>query len=95
MGMLLQGVMAVIDSVLDTVNVNSMLKSIPVGGSNLNLSGAYLFVLISNVNDGGSFFGYGAGTEILQMGRFGADIATAIAILAFIPIKYAGISALG
>ena len=37
MGMLLQGVMAVIDSVLDTVNVNSMLKSIPVVGSNLNL----------------------------------------------------------
>ena len=93
MGML-QGVMAVIDSVLDTVNVNSMLKSIPVVGSNLNLIWAYLFVVISNVNDGGSFFGYGAGTET-QMGRFGADIATAIAILAFIPIKDAAISALG
>ena len=29
------------------------------------------------------------------MGRFGADIATAIAILAFIPIRDAAISALG
>ena len=95
MGMLLQGVMAVIDSVLDTVNVNSMLKSIPVVGSNLNLIWAYLFVVISNVNEGGGVFGYGASTEILQMGRFGADIATAIAIMAFIPIRDAAISALG
>ena len=95
MGMLLQGVMAVIDSVLDTVNVNSMLKSIPVVGSNLNLIWAYLFVVISNVNDGAGVFGYGASTDILQMGRVGADIATAIAILAFIPIRDAAISALG
>ena len=58
MGMLLQGVMAVIDSVLDTVNVNSMLKSIPVVGSNLNLIWAYLFVVISNVNAAGRVFGY-------------------------------------
>jgi len=95
MGMLLQGVMAVIDSVLDTVNVNSMLKSIPVVGSNLNLIWAYLFVVISNVNDAGGVFWYGASTEILQMGRFGADVATAIAVLAFIPIRDAAISALG
>jgi len=96
MGMLLQGVMAVIDSVLDTVNVNSMLKSIPVVGSNLNLIWAYLFVVISNVNTADSgVFGYGGSTEILQMGRLGADIATAIVILAFIPIRDAAISALG
>ena len=95
MGMLLQGVMAVIDSVLDTVNVNSMLKSIPVVGSNLNLIWAYLFVMISNVNSDGGVFSYGASTEILQLDRFGLDVATAIAILAFIPIRDAAISALG
>jgi len=91
-GMLLQGVMAVIDSVLDTVNVNSMLKSIPVVGSNLNLIWAYLFIAITDVN---LFNGYAMDTEILQMGGFGLDIASAIVVLAFIPIRDAAISALG
>ena len=95
MGMLLQGVMAVIDSVLDTENLNSMLKSNPEVASHHTLNWANHFLEISNVNDGGGVFGYGASTEILQMGRFGADIATAIAILAFIPIRDAAISALG
>ena len=90
LGMVFQGVLAVLNSILDTVGVGSMLSGIPVVGSNLNLIWAYLFVVISEV--GG--FGYGASTEILGMGDFGSDIGTALAICAFIPVKDAALSAL-
>ena len=36
MGMLLQGVIAVLDSVLDVAGVGGMLKGIPVIGANLS-----------------------------------------------------------
>ncbi len=91
MGMVFQGVMAVVDSVLDTVGVNGMLRGLPVVGANLTLIWAYLFVVISDI--GG--WGYGASTEVLGMGEFGSDVGSAIAILAFIPVKDAAISALG
>ena len=90
LGMVFQGVMAVINSILDTVGVNSMLSSIPVVGSNLNLIWAYLFVAISDL--GG--WGYAASTDILGMGDFGTDLGSAIAICAFIPVKDAALSAL-
>jgi len=90
LGMVFQGVMAVVNSILDTVGVGSMLSGLPVVGSNLNLIWAYLFVVISEV--GG--FGYGASTEILGMGDFGSDVGTALAICAFIPVKDAALSAL-
>ncbi|MDP6061883.1 MAG: hypothetical protein QGF42_02480 [Acidimicrobiales bacterium] len=91
MAIIFQGVVAVLDSILDTVGVNSMLKGLPVIGSNLTLIWAYVFVLISDV--GG--FGFGASTEVLGLGDFGSDIGTALAIVGFIPIKDAAISALG
>ena len=91
MAIIFQGVVAVLDSILDTVGVNSMLKGLPVIGSNLTLIWAYVFVLISDV--GG--FGFGASTEVLSLGDFGSDIGTALAIVGFIPIKDAAISALG
>ena len=91
LGMVFQGVLAVLDSILDAVSVNSMLKGLPIIGSNLNLIWAYLFVAIT----GDMGMGFGASTEILGMGTFGADVGTAIAILAFIPVKDAAISALG
>ncbi len=91
MGMVFQGVMAVVDSVLDTVGVNGMLRGLPIVGANLTLIWAYLFVVISDI--GG--WGYGATTEVLGMGEFGSDVGSAIAILAFIPVKDAAISALG
>ena len=90
LGMVFQGVMAVVNSILDTVGVGSMLSGLPVVGSNLNLIWAYLFVVISEV--GG--FGYGASTELLGMGDFGSDVGTALAICAFIPVKAAALSAL-
>jgi len=90
LGMVFQGVMAVVNSILDTVGVGSMLSGLPVVGSNLNLIWAYLFVVISEV--GG--FGYGASTEILGMGDFGSDVGTALAICAFVPVKDAALSAL-
>ena len=90
LGMVFQGVMAVVNSILDTVGVNSMLSSIPVVGSNLNLIWAYLFVAISDL--GG--WGYAASTDILGMGDFGVDLGSAIAICAFIPVKDAALSAL-
>ena len=90
LGMVFQGVMAVVNSVLDTVGVNSMLGNIPVLGSNLNLIWAYLFVAISDL--GG--WGYAASTDILGMGEFGTDLGSAIAICAFIPVKDAALSAL-
>ena len=90
LSMIFQGVMAVVNSILDTVGVGSMLSGLPVVGSNLNLIWAYLFVVISEV--GG--FGYGASTEILGMGEFGSDVGTALAICAFIPVKDAALSAL-
>ena len=37
LGMVFQGVLAVLNSILDTVGVGSMLSGIPVVGSNLNL----------------------------------------------------------
>ena len=91
LAMIFQGVLAVLNSILDTVGVGSMLSGLPVVGSNLNLIWAYLFVVVSEV--GG--FGYGASTEILGMGDFGSDIGTALAICAFIPVKDAAVSALG
>ena len=91
LGMIFQGVLAVLNSILDTVGVGSMLSGLPVVGSNLNLIWAYLFVVVSEV--GG--FGYGASTEILGMGDFGSDVGTALAICAFIPVKDAAVSALG
>jgi hypothetical protein len=90
LAMVFQGVMAVIDSVLDLAGVNGMLKGLPLVGSNLNLIWAYLFVMLSEVGA----LGYG-GVEIAQLGDFGTDVATAIAIVAFIPVKDAAISALG
>ena len=90
LGMVFQGVMAVIDSVLDLAGVNGMLKGLPLVGTNLNLIWAYLFVMLSEVGA----LGYG-GVEIAQLGDFGTDVATAIAIVAFIPVKDAAISALG
>ena len=90
LSMIFQGVMAVVNSILDTAGVGSMLSGLPVVGSNLNLIWAYLFVVISEV--GG--FGYGASTEILGMGDFGSDVGTALAICAFIPVKDAALSAL-
>ncbi|WP_423919867.1 hypothetical protein [Candidatus Poriferisodalis sp.] len=94
LGMVFQGAMVVVDSVLDTAKVNDTLKSIPIIGSNLNLIWAYLLVLVSQANDGGALFGYGASFEVLSLGRFGMDVATAIAIVAFIPVRDAAISAL-
>jgi len=90
LAMVFQGVMAVIDSVLDLAGVNGMLKGLPLVGTNLNLIWAYLFVMLSEVGA----LGYG-GVEIAQLGDFGTDVATAIAIVAFIPVKDAAISALG
>ena len=91
LAMIFQGVLAVLNSILDTVGVGSMLSGLPVVGSNLNLIWAYLFVVVSEV--GG--FGYGASTEILGMGDFGSDVGTALAICAFIPVEDAAVSALG
>ena len=90
LAMIFQGVLAVLNSILDTAGVGSMLSGLPVVGSNLNLIWAYLFVVISEV--GG--FGYGASTEILGMGDFGSDVGTALAICAFVPVKDAALSAL-
>ena len=98
LGMVFQGAMAVVDSVLDTVKVNDTLKSIPVVGGNLNLIWAYAFVVVSQLNGDGGILdlanSYGASTEILSLGRFGADVATAIVIVAFIPVRDAAVSAL-
>ncbi len=91
MGMLLQGVIAVLDSILDVAGVGGLLKGIPVIGANLSLIWAYLFVVITDA----SVAGYGVDTEILSLGDFGSDLALAITILAFGPIKDAAISALG
>ena len=90
--MIFQGVMAVIDSVLDMVGVNSIIKGIPVIGGQMQLVWAYLFVMIS---DGAIDVHYGANMEVLQMGDFGVDIAVAISMLAFISVKDAAIKALG
>ncbi len=93
-GMIFQGVVAVLDSVLETVKVKSVLDGIPVVGAHLNLVWAYLVVLLTQVNDGGAGLAYGASTELLSLGRFGMDVATALAILAFIPVKDAALEAL-
>lgn len=90
--MIFQGVMAVIDSVLDMVGVNSIIKGIPVIGGHMQLIWAYLFVMIS---DGAIHVGYGANMEVLGMGDFGVDIAVAISMLAFISVKDAAVKALG
>ena len=90
LAMVFQGVLAVLNSILDAAGVNGILSSVPVVGSNLNLIWAYLFVVISDI--GG--WGYGASTEILGMGDFGMDVGSALAITAFIPVKDAALSAL-
>ncbi|MDP6491890.1 MAG: hypothetical protein QGI28_00475 [Acidimicrobiales bacterium] len=89
--MVFQAVVAVLDSVLDTVGVNAMLRGLPIVGANLTLIYAYLFVTISSL--GGH--GYGSGLELLGMGDFGTDLGVAVVIVAFIPVKDAAISALG
>jgi len=93
--MIFQGVMAIVDSVLDMVNFNGIISGIPVIGGliggHLQLVWAYLFVMISGIEG----WGYGAGMEVLKMGEFGSDIAAAIAIIAFISVKDAAIKALG
>ena len=95
MGMLLQGVVAVLDSILDLAGVGGMLKGLPLIGSNLSLVWAYLFVVATDVNGGGAALSFGASTEVLGLGRFGMDVATALIILAFVPVRDAAISALG
>ena len=96
LGMVFQGAMVVVDSVLDTIKVNDTLKSIPIIGGNLNLIWAYLFVLISQINGANDVLGLGFGTnmEVLSLGRFGMDVATAIVLVAFIPVRDAAVSAL-
>ena len=49
LGMLFQGVVAVLDSILDTAGVNGMLKGLPIIGPNLNLIWAWLFVAITDL----------------------------------------------
>ena len=95
MGMLLQGVVAVLDSILDLAGVGGLLKGLPLIGSNLSLFWAYLFVLATGVNGREETLGFGASEAILSLDRFGMDVATALIILAFIPIRDAAISALG
>tara|TARA_B100000953_G_scaffold292510_1_gene279811 strand:- start:337 stop:666 length:330 start_codon:yes stop_codon:yes gene_type:complete len=95
LGMLLQGVVAVLDSILDLAGVGGMLKGLPLIGSNLSLVWAYLFVVATDVNAGGGGLDLGASAEVLGLGRFGMDVATALVILAFVPIRDAAISALG
>tara|TARA_B100000131_G_scaffold246291_1_gene239203 strand:+ start:233 stop:565 length:333 start_codon:yes stop_codon:yes gene_type:complete len=96
MGMLLQGVVALLDSILDLAGVGGMLKGLPLIGSNLSLVWAYLFVLATDVNGSeATQLDFGASAEILSLGRFGMDVATALIILAFVPIRDAAISALG
>ena len=90
LAMVFQGVMTVINSILDTVGVGSMLSGLPVVGSNLNLIWAYLFVEISSLDVMGDY-----GVEVLGLDSFGSNLGAAIAILAFIPVKDAAISALG
>ncbi len=90
LAMIFQGVLAVLNSILDTVGVGSMLSGLPVVGSNLNLIWAYLFVTISGVDALDH-----ASIEVLGMDSFGSDVGTALAICAFIPVKDAAISALG
>ncbi len=90
--MIFQGVMAVIDSVLDMVGVNAIVKGIPVIGGHMQLIWAYLFVMIS---DGAIHVGYGANMEVLGMGDFGVDIAVAISMFALISVKDAAVKALG
>jgi hypothetical protein len=91
LAMIFQGVLAVLDSILDTVGVNAILSGIPVIGANLTLIWAVLFVMITDITG----IPYGASTEVLGMGDFGMQVGTAIAILAFIPVKDAVISAVG
>ena len=91
LGMIFQGVLAVLDSILDTAGVNGMLKGLPIIGPNLNLIWAWLFVRISDINKDGEML-YGISTEVLGIH---SSIATAIAICAFIPVGNAAISALG
>ena len=94
LGMLLQGVVPVVDSLLETVKVKEMIDGVPLVGQHLNLIWAYLLVLITQINDGGGAFNFGASAELLSLGRFGTDVATAIAILAFIPVRDAALEAL-
>ena len=89
--MVFQAVVAVLDSILDTVGVNATLRGLPVLGANLTLIYAYLFVSIASLSGGA----HGTGLEVLGLGDLGADIGYAMVIVAFIPVKDAAISALG
>ena len=91
-GMLLQGVIAVLDSILDVAGVGGLLKGIPVVGANLSLIWAYLFVAITNIDSGEWAIDV---PQVLNLSTFGGDVAIAILLLAFGPIKDAAISALG
>jgi len=91
--MVFQAVVAVLDSVLDTVGVNAMLRGLPIVGANLTLIYAYLIVSISGLGDGEH--AYNSGLELLKLGDFGTDLGVAMVIVAFIPVKDAAISALG
>ncbi len=92
LGMLFQGAMMVVDSILDAAKISPILKSIPVVGANLNLIGAYIFVAVSSINGGAlDGIGFAANLEFLSLGRFGMDAATALALVAFIPVRDAAI----
>ena len=93
LGMIFQGLMLVVDTVLDAVKVNDVLKSIPIVGSLLQPIWAYLFVAISGLS-GSMDLGIGSTQEVLRLGTFGSDVALALVILAFIPVREAGIKAL-
>ncbi|HCB34190.1 MAG TPA: hypothetical protein DEP66_03835 [Acidimicrobiaceae bacterium] len=90
LGMVFQGLMIIVDNILDTVKINDTLKELPIIGQNLNVIWAYAFVAITALNgDGmlGGLIGFGSNTEVLSLGRFGMDIATALALVAFIPVR--------
>jgi len=93
LGMIFQALVAILDSALETVKVKGQLESIPIVGAHLNLVWAYVFVAVSQVNDGGGW-AYGVSLETFALGRFGMDVATAIAVVAFIPVRDAALEAL-
>ena len=94
LGIIFQALVAILDSVLETVKVKGQLESIPVVGAHLNLVWAYVFVAISQINDGGAGWAYGASLETFALGRFGMDVASAIVVVAFIPVREAALEAL-
>jgi len=98
LGMIFQALVAILDSILETVKVKDQLEGIPILGAQLNLIWAYVFVAVSQINaDDGLTHGvqlFGSNVETFALGRFGMDVAMAIAIVAFIPIREAAVEAL-